>query len=145
MPTTNRSNYRPRNASASGCRPAASSRWRFKGQGDILALAGQLRAAQGITSIASPAGLRLELRDYQKEGLSWLQFLREQSLSGILADDMGLGKTAQTLAHLLLEKEAGRLDRPALIVLPTSLIFNWKHEAARFLSLIHISEPTRPY
>jgi hypothetical protein len=51
---------------------------------------------------------------------------------GILADDMGLGKTAQTLAHLLLEKEAGRLDRPALIVLPTSLIFNWKNEAARF-------------
>jgi SNF2 family DNA or RNA helicase len=66
------------------------------------------------------------------EGLAWLQYLREQDLSGILADDMGLGKTAQTLAHLLTEKEAGRLDRPALVVLPTSLIFNWKHEAARF-------------
>lgn len=61
-----------------------------------------------------------------------MQFLRQQQLSGILADDMGLGKTAQALAHLLLEKESGRLDRPALIVLPTSLIFNWKNEAARF-------------
>jgi SNF2 family DNA or RNA helicase len=58
----------------------------------------------------------LELRHYQTEGLAWLQFLRAQNLAGILADDMGLGKTAQTLAHLLLEKEAGRLDRPALIV-----------------------------
>ena len=45
---------------------------------------------------------------------------------------MGLGKTAQALAHLLLEKESGRLDRPALVVLPTSLIFNWRNEAARF-------------
>ncbi len=109
-----------------------TSRWQFRGQGDVLALAGQLSAAQGISHIDAPAGLGLELRSYQKEGLAWLQFLRGQKLSGILADDMGLGKTAQALAHLLLEKEAGRLDRPALIVLPTSLIFNWKNEAARF-------------
>jgi len=74
----------------------------------------------------------MELRPYQLEGLAWLQYLREQDLAGILADDMGLGKTAQTLAHLLLEKQAGRLDRPALVVLPTSLIFNWKREAERF-------------
>ena len=107
-------------------------RWQFRSQGDVLALADQLSAAQGISHIQSPAGLGLELRSYQKEGLAWLQFLREQNLSGILADDMGLGKTAQALAHLLLEKEAGRLDRPALIVLPTSLVFNWKNETARF-------------
>ena len=123
-----------------------TSRWQFKGHGDMLALADQLQAAQGITSIESPAGLRLELRDYQKEGLAWLQFLRAQGLSGILADDMGLGKTAQTLAHLLLEKEGGRLDLPALIVLPTSLIFNWKHEAARFapgLKVLSLHGPER--
>ncbi len=108
------------------------SRWQFRGQGDVFALADQLSAAQGISQIEAPAGLGLELRSYQREGLAWLQFLRAQNLSGILADDMGLGKTAQALAHLLVEKESGRLDRPALIVLPTSLIFNWKNEAARF-------------
>ena len=115
-----------------------SSRWQFRGQRDVFALADQLSAAQGITHIDSPAGLGLELRSYQKEGLAWLQFLRQQKLSGILADDMGLGKTAQALAHLLLEKEAGRLDRPALIVLPTSLIFNWKNEAVRFAPSLSI-------
>ena len=115
-----------------------TNRWQFRGQNDVLALADQLSAAQGIQHIESPAGLGLELRSYQKEGLAWLQFLREQNLSGILADDMGLGKTAQALAHLLLEKEGGRLDRPTLIVLPTSLIFNWKNEAARFAPSLSI-------
>jgi len=115
-----------------------TSRWQFRGQRDVTALASQLSAAQGISHIEAPAGLGLELRSYQREGLAWLQFLREQKLSGILADDMGLGKTAQALAHLLLEKETGRLDRPALIVLPTSLIFNWKNEAARFAPSLSI-------
>ena len=115
-----------------------TSRWQFRGQRDVLALADQLLVAQGISHIDSPAGLGLELRSYQKEGLAWLQFLRQQKLSGILADDMGLGKTAQALAHLLTEKESGRLDRPALIVLPTSLIFNWKNEAARFAPSLSI-------
>ncbi|MEI7612850.1 MAG: DEAD/DEAH box helicase [Betaproteobacteria bacterium] len=114
------------------------SRWQFRGQRDVLALAEQLTAAHGIEHVTAPASLGLELRGYQKEGLAWLQFLREQQLSGILADDMGLGKTAQALAHLLLEKEAGRLDRPALIILPTSLIFNWKNEAARFAPSLSI-------
>jgi len=122
------------------------SRWEFRGQSDIFALAERLQAAQGIVDIEPPAGLCLELRPYQREGLAWLQFLREQNLSGILADDMGLGKTAQTLAHLLLEKEAGRLDKPALIILPTSLIFNWKNEAARFapsLKVLSLHGPER--
>ena len=109
-----------------------TSRWQFRGQEEIMALADRLQAARGVLPVAPPSGLGLELRGYQKEGVAWLQFLREHGLSGILADDMGLGKTAQALAHLLLEKEAGRLDRPALIVLPTSLVFNWMNEAARF-------------
>jgi superfamily II DNA or RNA helicase len=109
-----------------------TSRWQFRGQGEIMALAERLLAAQGVRLVTPPLGLGLALREYQKEGVAWLQFLREHDLSGILADDMGLGKTAQALAHLLLEKENGRLDRPALIVLPTSLVFNWMNEAARF-------------
>ncbi|KAF1070449.1 MAG: RNA polymerase-associated protein RapA [Pseudomonas citronellolis] len=79
-----------------------------------------------------PQGLRAELRAYQHEGLSWMQALREVDASGILADDMGLGKTLQSLAHMLLEKQAGRLDAPALVVMPTSLVPNWLDEAERF-------------
>ncbi|MDR1367366.1 MAG: DEAD/DEAH box helicase, partial [Candidatus Accumulibacter sp.] len=107
-------------------------RWQFRGQKDIMALAEKISAAQKISPIEAPAGFGLELRSYQKEGLAWLQFLREHKLAGILADDMGLGKTAQAFAHLLLEKESGRMDIPSLVILPTSLIFNWRNEAARF-------------
>jgi hypothetical protein len=83
-------------------------------------------------NVAAPQGLNATLRPYQLEGLNWMQTLRELEVGGILGDDMGLGKTLQTLAHLLLEKQAGRLDRPALAVMPTSLIPNWLDEAARF-------------
>ena len=58
--------------------------------------------------------------------MAWLQFLRAAGLGGVLADDMGLGKTVQTLAHLAIEQAEGRLDRPALIVCPTSLVPNWR-------------------
>jgi len=96
--------------------------------------------------VAPPAGLQCRLRPYQQFGLSWLQFLREYDLGGILADDMGLGKTVQTLAHLLLEKEAGRLDKPALVVAPTSLMGNWRREAERFapdLKVLVLHGPAR--
>ena len=83
-------------------------------------------------NVAAPQGLNATLRPYQLEGLNWMQTLRELEVGGILGDDMGLGKTLQTLAHLLLEKQAGRLDLPALAVMPTSLIPNWLDEAARF-------------
>lgn len=85
-----------------------------------------------VKKVAAPAGLQATLRDYQLDGLSWMQFLREYDLAGILADDMGLGKTVQTLAHILVEKEAGRLTSPALVIAPTSLMTNWQEEAARF-------------
>ncbi len=83
-------------------------------------------------NVAVPEGLNATLRPYQLEGLNWMQTLRELEVGGILGDDMGLGKTLQTLAHLLVEKQAGRLDVPALAVMPTSLIPNWLDEAARF-------------
>ena len=84
------------------------------------------------TLCAAPEGLNASLRDYQREGLSWLQNLMQIGMGGILADDMGLGKTLQTLAHILCEKNAHRLQHPALIIMPTSLIANWQDEAARF-------------
>lgn len=82
--------------------------------------------------VPAPEGLNATLRPYQLEGLNWMQTLRELEVGGILGDDMGLGKTLQTLAHLLTEKQAGRLDRPALAVMPTSLIPNWLDESQRF-------------
>nr|WP_166359368.1 DEAD/DEAH box helicase [Pseudomonas akapageensis] len=91
----------------------------------------RLRASTG-SHIAAPTGLNATLRPYQLEGLNWMQTLRQLEVGGILGDDMGLGKTLQALAHLLCEKQAGRLDRPALVVMPTSLIPNWLDEALRF-------------
>lgn len=85
----------------------------------------KLLAFNGVKIVEPPKTLKATLRDYQTEGLSWMQFLREYHLAGILADDMGLGKTLQTLSHILLEKEAGRLTKPALVVAPTSLMSNW--------------------
>jgi superfamily II DNA or RNA helicase len=92
---------------------------------------GQALAARPALQPA-PAGLRATLRPYQQEGLAWLQHLRAHEAGGVLADDMGLGKTLQTIAHLVAEKEAGRLDRPALVVAPTSLVGNWRRELERF-------------
>ena len=90
------------------------------------------RLARGPDALPPPTGLVATLREYQLHGMAWLQWLREGGLGGILADDMGLGKTIQALAHLLIEKEAGRLTRPALVVAPRSVLGNWLREAERF-------------
>jgi superfamily II DNA or RNA helicase len=79
-----------------------------------------------------PASVNASLRPYQQQGVNWLQFLREYNLAGILADDMGLGKTLQTLVHIQIEKDAGRLTCPALIIAPVSLMGNWRRETERF-------------
>jgi ERCC4-related helicase len=99
---------------------------------EIRVMAQRISSLEQLPSRESPASLQAELRPYQKEGLTWLQFLCEFHLAGILADDMGLGKTLQVLAHLLVEKACGRASQPSLVVVPTSLTFNWLHEARRF-------------
>ncbi|MGH8446077.1 MAG: DEAD/DEAH box helicase, partial [Solimonas sp.] len=96
---------------------------------DLATLA---KGGADIPHVELPKGLNATLREYQHAGFNWMVFLSKRGLGGVLADDMGLGKTLQTLAHVLLEKEQGRLDRPALVVAPTSLVFNWRREAARF-------------
>jgi superfamily II DNA or RNA helicase len=105
---------------------------RWQGANSLLSLVQQMRGQAALTPVPTPEGLQATLRPYQQQGLNWLQFLREHRLAGILADDMGLGKTLQTLAHILTEKQAGRLTKPALIVAPVSLLGNWQREAARF-------------
>ena len=103
----------------------------WEGGEKIRNFAQRLRDIKDFTCVA-PEGLNATLRPYQLEGLSWMQSLRQLEVGGILADDMGLGKTLQTLAHILTEKAAGRLDRPCMVVMPTSLIPNWLDEAAHF-------------
>ncbi|KAA0578688.1 DEAD/DEAH box helicase [Azospirillum sp. Sh1] len=98
----------------------------------VRGMAKALSEADGLPTVAPPQGLRATLRPYQQTGLDWLQFLAAHGFGGILADDMGLGKTLQALAHLLVEKEAGRLDRPSLLVAPTSVLGNWRAEVRRF-------------
>jgi SNF2 family DNA or RNA helicase len=99
---------------------------------ELSALSQQLENFQRITLIDPPKSLKASLRDYQREGASWMQFLREFGLHGILADDMGLGKTLQTLTHILIEKESGRMEHPCLIVAPTSVLRNWINESIKF-------------
>jgi superfamily II DNA or RNA helicase len=102
-------------------------------QGYALAL-GPDRATCSV-----PSALVAELRPYQREGLEWLQHLRAHGAGGVLADDMGLGKTLQTIAHVLAEKECGRLDRPVMIVTLTSLVGNWQRELARFAPSLRVA------
>ena len=98
----------------------------------LLGLIEAIKGFTGIEPLPAPANFPATLRPYQEEGLGWLQFLRRHGLGGILADDMGLGKTVQTLAHLVLEKQQGRLLKPSLIVAPVSVLGNWRQELARF-------------
>ncbi len=99
----------------------------------------KLSSFQRISTTKVPKKLNATLRDYQKEGLNWLNFLDEFGFGGCLADDMGLGKTIQMIAYILQqqEKEADvkRQDsrpRANLVVMPTSLLFNWQVELDKF-------------
>ncbi|NKI36610.1 hypothetical protein HFP89_15670 [Wenzhouxiangella sp. XN79A] len=103
-----------------------------RGATSLKKLAHKLADFSGLERTALPTTFKGELRNYQQHGVDWLQFLREHGFGGILADDMGLGKTVQTLAHLAVEKRAGRMQHPSLIVAPTSLMGNWQREAAHF-------------
>ncbi|MCL2500152.1 MAG: DEAD/DEAH box helicase [Defluviitaleaceae bacterium] len=78
----------------------------------------------------TPSILTDILRDYQKSGFYWLKTLAYYGFGGILADDMGLGKTLQVIA--LLESERKKSKKPSLVVAPTSLLYNWENEFARF-------------
>ena len=89
-------------------------------------------AAEELGPLDPPAGLKTELRPYQRVGYGWLRLLADHSLGGCLADDMGLGKTCQALTFLLGEQEAGRLTRPWLLVCPNSIVANWRKETERF-------------
>ncbi len=105
----------------------------------------ELARFQTIEPAEQPAGFQGELRGYQREGLSWMHFLRQFGFGGCLADDMGVGKTAQVLALLETRRElraAGQVDAPSLAVVPKSLIFNWKQEVERFTPQLRVLDYT---
>jgi superfamily II DNA or RNA helicase len=91
----------------------------------------KLRNFEQIDASDVPQNFEGSLRPYQKSGYDWLRFLNQYNFGGCLADDMGLGKTIQTLALLQSEKERGAKS-PSLLIMPTSLLYNWALEAAKF-------------
>ena len=93
-------------------------------------------AKQQIHNVAVPRTLKATLRPYQQKGFSWMVHLHKQGFGGCLADDMGLGKTLQTLTLLQYIYKPSAPKQPAtLIVVPTSLLHNWRREAKRFTGL----------
>lgn len=90
----------------------------------------KLKSAKSAPSIVIPNTFKGDLRDYQRSGVEWLNFIDSLSLGGCLADEMGLGKTVQILCHLEVLRQKGRTKH--LIIVPKSLIHNWKKEAAKF-------------
>ncbi|XTZ19311.1 MAG: DEAD/DEAH box helicase [cyanobacterium endosymbiont of Rhopalodia fuxianensis] len=116
----------------------------FKPSGVLQELINNFTNHQLIEIINNPPEFKGELRPYQKRGVSWLAFLEQWGLGACLADDMGLGKTPQLLAFLLHLKAQKMLNKPVLLVCPTSVLNNWEREVQKFSptlsTLIHHGE-----
>lgn len=111
-------------------------------QDEVLAeMMAKLRDSSRLEPIENPAQLQGMLREYQKRGVAWVQYLEQLGLNGCLADDMGLGKSLQVIACLVLEREGEEKPLPTLLIAPTSVIGNWQREIERFAphitSMIH--------
>ena len=96
----------------------------------------------GVAGLEPPPGLAATLRPYQLDGYRWLDRLRENGIGGILADDMGLGKTVQTLAMICRARETDPAGGGFLVVAPTSVVGNWRSEAARFAPHLRVATIT---
>ncbi|SMC39127.1 DEAD/DEAH box helicase [Chryseobacterium sp. YR221] len=104
---------------------------------EITSYSSRLYSGESILEIPVPSTLHAKLRDYQHEGLNWLNFLDGFNFGGCLADDMGLGKTVQIIAFILSQREK-RGHTTNLIVVPTSLLFNWQEEISKFAPSIKV-------
>ncbi len=122
--------------------------WSFVGAGKWLGqLLAELRSPENLELAELDATLKTTLRKYQQTGVNWLWFLSKLGLGACLADDMGLGKTIQVLSLLLMKKKQ-RNNKPSLLVLPASLLANWKSEIKRFTptlrtKFVHPSETSK--
>ncbi|GAB1343308.1 DEAD/DEAH box helicase [Gemmatimonas sp.] len=97
-----------------------------------------LRGFERVAAADPPDSFTGVLRHYQREGLGWMHFLRTFGFGGCLADDMGLGKTIQILA--LLDTRRRDDHGPSLVVVPRSLLYNWRAEAARFAPALRVAD-----
>ncbi|MFB3123894.1 MAG: SNF2-related protein [Candidatus Binatia bacterium] len=113
----------------------------------------ELQSFEGVEPAYPPPGFVGRLRDYQRDGLGWLYFLQRFAFGGCLADDMGLGKTVQVLALLESRRELRATctsvkpnvrvqPGPSLVVVPRSVVFHWKQEAARFTPKLRVLDHT---
>jgi len=126
-------------------------RWVNITSGDALSEILRNLRNPSLISLENLKGLNAALRPYQNEGVCWLSLLSGLGLGACLADDMGLGKTIQILSLLLLQQQQGQNTprQPSLLIVPASLMSNWKREAERFtpslkLLLLHPSETKSP-
>jgi SNF2 family DNA or RNA helicase len=104
----------------------------------------KLRDFEEIQTYDLPKSFKGKLRPYQKAGYDWMRFLNDYNFGGCLADDMGLGKTVQTLTLLASQKEQ-KVASPSLLIMPTSLIYNWEKEAQKFTPNLRILTYTGTY
>ena len=104
----------------------------FEASGALHELLDTLSGKRTIEPVATTTDFRGTLRPYQARVVGWMRFLERWGLGACLADDMGLGKTVQTIAFLLSLKDDGSLDKPVLLVCPTSVLGNWEREVRKF-------------
>ncbi len=119
----------------------------FEASGALEELMGALTNNQAIAPLPTPKGFQGQLRPYQERGVAWLAFLERWGLGACLADDMGLGKTIELIAFLLHLKEQDVLEKPTLLVCPTSVLGNWEREVKKFapkLKVLQYHGDSRP-
>lgn len=109
-----------------------SEPWRFiEADGDLARKLKQMRQPSELKTTLPSAALKATLRPYQQTGARWLWHLNQLGLGACLADDMGLGKTIQVISLLLMLKKK-RIGMPCILIVPTSLLGNWKGEIEKF-------------
>ncbi|WP_119328230.1 DEAD/DEAH box helicase [Cysteiniphilum halobium] len=109
-----------------------------------------LKDTTNLPLLNTPKAVQATLRDYQRYGVSWMDFLSKHGMAGLLADDMGLGKTLQTLTWIQLQHDNDKDFGTSLIIAPTSVVGNWIREAEKFtpklkILLLHGSERITHY
>jgi SNF2 family DNA or RNA helicase len=112
----------------------------FEASGALEELIGALTNNQEIQPLTTPESFQGKLRPYQERGAGWLAFLERWGLGACLADDMGLGKSVQFIVFLLHLQEQNALEKPTLLVCPTSVMGNWQKEVKKFAPTLKVLE-----